>query len=103
MYMETGGTTRDNAYCRDGKPMMFPNSPFKSITDIVSENYKKIMCFHDIMQKKLDILNSIRAEEEKVNGDYAMWQIELMDQKLMAQVTRAAIDSMGELKECRKI
>ena len=58
------------------------------------------MCFHDIMQKKLDILNSIRAEEEKVNGDYAMWQIELMDQKLMAQVTRAAIDSMGELKEC---
>lgn len=100
MYMETGGTTRDNAYCRDGKPMMFPNSPFKSVTDIVSENYKKIMCFHDIMQKKLDVLNSIRAEEEKVNGDYAMWQIELMDQKLMAQVTRAAIDSMGELKEC---
>ena len=52
------------------------------------------------MQKKLDILNAIRAEEEMVNGDYAMWQIELMDQKLMAQVTRAAIDSMEELKEC---
>lgn len=100
MFVETCGSTYDNVYCKDRKPLMFQNIPFRSVTDIVSDNYKKIMCFQDIMQKKLDILNAIRAEEEMVNGDYAMWQIELMDQKLMAQVTRAAIDSMEELKEC---
>ena len=100
MFVETCGSTYDNVYCKDRKPLMFQNIPFRSVTDIVSDNYKKIMCFQDIMQKKLDILNAIRAEEEMVNGDYAMWQIELMDQNLMAQVTRAAIDSMEELKEC---
>ena len=100
MYVEANGDTYDNVYCRDGKPLMFQNSPFKSVTDIVSENYNKIMCFQNVMQKKLDILNSIREDEKKVNGTYAMWQIELMDQKLMAQVTKAAIDSMEELKEC---